>query len=268
MRESAPTPEIRAGHRQPNPAFSHTFGNVAIKPRTTANMDPPHFLLDALKDSITSGTFIDTKFYVFSRRDASGHVGSPRPLYCNAHVLDKVSYFSTRESRKYPRRCESDDIVYAVFSDGFSEGQARNINEGFPSDSLPHTEDYDYLSDSDLEDESSCSGGDEDDPQFDDCTERPAKEDEPNPPKAPRRGWHPQVSPPAASGSPPQVSQGENEVENNHKSAPNSLNFTVFPADFSRSSGNDCVRMGKVAIIRDIAAVTYAHPRELLFMPN
>jgi len=44
-----------------------------------------------------------------------------------------------------------------VFSDAFSEGQARNISGEFPSDSDPYTEHYDYLSDSDLEDESSCS---------------------------------------------------------------------------------------------------------------
>jgi hypothetical protein len=45
-----------------------------------------------------------------------------------------------------------------VFSDGFLEGQARNLNEDFPSESRPYTEDYDYLSDSDLED-------DDDDPE-------------------------------------------------------------------------------------------------------
>ena len=44
-----------------------------------------------------------------------------------------------------------------MFSDGFSEGQTRDINEGFPSDSDPYAEHYDYLSDSDLEDEKSCS---------------------------------------------------------------------------------------------------------------
>ena len=42
-----------------------------------------------------------------------------------------------------------------MFSDGFSEGQTRNINEGFPSDTHPYTESYDYLSDSDLEDDES-----------------------------------------------------------------------------------------------------------------
>jgi len=44
-----------------------------------------------------------------------------------------------------------------VFSDGLSEGRTRDINEGFPFDSDPYTEHYDYLSDSDLEDGSSCS---------------------------------------------------------------------------------------------------------------
>ena len=43
-----------------------------------------------------------------------------------------------------------------MFSDAFSEGKSRNINEGFPTDSTT-TEVYDYLSDSDLEDEYSCS---------------------------------------------------------------------------------------------------------------
>ena len=63
-------------------------------------MDPPRFLLEALEESITSGTFIDTKFYVFSRRDSSGRIGSPRPLYCNSRVLNTVPYFSSREPLK------------------------------------------------------------------------------------------------------------------------------------------------------------------------
>ena len=44
-----------------------------------------------------------------------------------------------------------------MFSDSFSEGQTRDINEGFPLDFSPYTEHYDYLSDSDLEDEPSYS---------------------------------------------------------------------------------------------------------------
>ena len=58
-------------------------------------MDPPRFLLDALIDSVGSGTFIDTKFFAFSRREFAGRVGSPRALYCNSRVLKTVPYFST-----------------------------------------------------------------------------------------------------------------------------------------------------------------------------
>ena len=58
-------------------------------------MGPPQFLQDALNESITSGIFVDTKFYVFSRREVSGRVGSPRALYCNSRTLDTVPYFST-----------------------------------------------------------------------------------------------------------------------------------------------------------------------------
>ena len=36
----------------------------------------------------------------------------------------------------------------------------RDIDGEFPSDSHPYIEHYDYLSDSDLEDDSSCSGED------------------------------------------------------------------------------------------------------------
>ena len=43
----------------------------------------------------------------------------------------------------------------------------RDIDGGFPTDSSPYTEEYDYLSDSDLEDGSSCSEVDEEEPPKD-----------------------------------------------------------------------------------------------------
>lgn len=115
-------------------------------------MDPPHFLLGALKESITSGTFIDTKFYVFSRLDSSGRVGFPRPLYCNSRVLNTIPYFSTCKLQK-PLLCPTPDVMISVFSNGYSEGEMKDINEGFPSDTPHFADDYDYLSDSDLEDD-------------------------------------------------------------------------------------------------------------------
>ena len=56
-----------------------------------------------------------------------------------------------------------------MFSDTFSEGQTRDINEGFPPDSHPCTEEYDYLSDSDLEDGSSWSDEEDEELSEADC---------------------------------------------------------------------------------------------------
>ena len=51
----------------------------------------------ALNDGITSGKFIDTQIILFSRRDSSGRVSKPKPLYANSHVLKSVPYFNDRE---------------------------------------------------------------------------------------------------------------------------------------------------------------------------
>ena len=88
-------------------------------------MDLPHFLLDPLEESISSGIFIDTKFYVFSRRDASGRVGSPRPLYCNSHVLNTVPHFSTCKQRNPPRCCASNDMSPKCSRMAFRKGKCR-----------------------------------------------------------------------------------------------------------------------------------------------
>lgn len=40
-----------------------------------------------------------------------------------------------------------------MFLNEFLEGRIQDINEGFPPDSLPYAESYNYLSDSDLEDD-------------------------------------------------------------------------------------------------------------------
>jgi hypothetical protein len=136
-----------------------------------------------------------------------------------------------------------------VFSDAFSEGQTRDINLGFPSDSHPYTEYYDYLSDSDLEDGSSCS--DEED-------EEPREDDDDSSQKKPEGAPDPQTSQTIVSdGPPPHPSSTEtSEAQNNDRS-------TSFPVDRFRILVNpshrlndDLQRTGKVAIIRDMGAVT------------
>ena len=72
-----------------------------------------------------------------------------------------------------------------MLSDEYSEGQAKDMNEGFPSDVDIHTEYYGYLSDSDLEVESCCSereGGRHEDGD----SSEPAEGDELGPPQDPQ----------------------------------------------------------------------------------
>jgi len=106
------------------------LGNVGICPRTTTGMDPPQFLLDALTDSITSGTFIDTKLYVFSHRERSGRVGSPRALYCNSRVLNTIPYLSARGYQTFVRRFPSNRTARKCFQMGFRKDKRRTSTEG------------------------------------------------------------------------------------------------------------------------------------------
>ena len=52
---------------------------------------------EALNEGIASGTLVDTKVIVFSRRKSSGKVCGPRALYASSHVLKSVPYFNDRE---------------------------------------------------------------------------------------------------------------------------------------------------------------------------
>jgi hypothetical protein len=42
-------------------------------------------------------------------------------------------------------------ILPKVLSDGFQDGVKKDLRAGFPEDQIDYTDDYDYLSDSDLE---------------------------------------------------------------------------------------------------------------------
>lgn len=123
-----------------------------------------------------------------------------------------------------------------MLSDEFSEGRIRKINGSFPSDSCPYTEDYGYLSDSDLEDDDDS-------------------EVEQSPRNSGSRNH--QIEVPEA---PPQLPQNADETEGGRQSA---LDFTD-PSDIRAKlrcgPANASLRMGKVAIIHDMAAVTYATP--------
>ncbi|KAI0088867.1 hypothetical protein BDY19DRAFT_152736 [Irpex rosettiformis] len=90
----------------------------------------------ALEQSLTAGSFIDTKIYAFSRRRSTGFVDKPLPIYASSRLLRANStYFDN------------------VFNAGFSESTLTSLRRGFPEDKADFTGEYDYDSDSDLEDE-------------------------------------------------------------------------------------------------------------------
>jgi hypothetical protein len=91
----------------------------------------------ALGESTRTGTFVDTRFFVYSRRATSGRVFHPLPLYANGSLLsEKSEYMQTLLS-----------------VEGFSESTTGDIQTDFPASSDPFTDMYDYASDSDLDDE-------------------------------------------------------------------------------------------------------------------
>ncbi|KAI1796418.1 hypothetical protein LXA43DRAFT_879681 [Ganoderma leucocontextum] len=88
--------------------------------------------------SIEGGTFEDVKFYAFSRRARSGRVDTPRVLFGNSALIRKAS----------------SHFDFGTFlTKGFLESGITDMDAPFPSDRQPYTEEYDYASDSDLEDE-------------------------------------------------------------------------------------------------------------------
>ncbi|KZT26808.1 hypothetical protein NEOLEDRAFT_1147079 [Neolentinus lepideus HHB14362 ss-1] len=93
-------------------------------------------LQESLSQSITRGFFLDTRFFAYSRRQYSGRVDLPRPIYANGTLLkEKVPYFETLLS-----------------NEGFSESSLSLFDHVIPEGDL-FVDNYDYASDSDLEDE-------------------------------------------------------------------------------------------------------------------
>ncbi|KZT65972.1 hypothetical protein DAEQUDRAFT_730896 [Daedalea quercina L-15889] len=99
------------------------------------------FLERALKQSLHSPTFLDVKFFAFSRRiylgDGSIRVDKPQHVLAISSVMKKTDYFEK------------------LLSGGFAESNAIRvpIDANFPADKAPFSDEYDYDSDSDLDDE-------------------------------------------------------------------------------------------------------------------
>ncbi|KAI0689655.1 hypothetical protein C8T65DRAFT_672775 [Cerioporus squamosus] len=90
----------------------------------------------ALSASIDEGTFEDVKFFAFSSRTSKGGGAcAPRSLYGNSVCIRKTApHFDV------------------VLTQGFAESVLADLNAGYPSDRAAVIDNYDYASDSDLED--------------------------------------------------------------------------------------------------------------------
>ena len=106
---------------------------------------------EALRDSITSGTFIDTKFWVFSKRSSkAGRVGGPKALFVNGHVVRGVSQLGARTSNVFSNRQGFSPDWFSVLDQKAIKG---NLRAQPPDDWRSYTGDYDHDADSDLEED-------------------------------------------------------------------------------------------------------------------
>ena len=125
--------------------------NVAY-PQPSANMAATDPLREALNQGISSGNFADTKIILFSHRDSSGNVCRPKALYASSHVLKTIPEFKASECTiTFDTSLRPHDAMLKVLSGGFAESQLKDPKEAI--DEEEYAENYEYLSDSDLEED-------------------------------------------------------------------------------------------------------------------
>jgi len=122
-------------------------------------MTIPLLLQEALRDSITSGTFVDTKFWLFSKRTSKpGHIGEPKPLFVNEHVAKRVPHLAHRAAVFGRSGYRTNSLTVLD-----KRGTKENLRARFPTDRKPYTTRYDYEDDSDLEEDDDDDDDDGDD---------------------------------------------------------------------------------------------------------
>lgn len=68
--------------------ISHLFTTVL-----SSSLDKKDLIQVMLRETLTSGSFIDTKFFAFSKRRAGGGVDDPLPIYANSRLLTSSSRY-------------------------------------------------------------------------------------------------------------------------------------------------------------------------------
>lgn len=109
-------------------------------------------LREVLSESISSGRFEDTKIILYTRRDSFGTVCGPRALYASSRVLRTIPHFDDRKSESPPVTTLEDRAVNnapRVLFGTFAEAGSKDFSD--PIDGSASAEDYNYCSDSDLE---------------------------------------------------------------------------------------------------------------------
>lgn len=116
-----------------------------------------------LRASLLVPNPFDIKFFLFSKRSTVGktqdqwitRVGEPRAVFAASAILNQIDYFRGSECVCFLRmRLGSNRVVLVVLSNGFSESQEGVSSDAqFPDDQSPYTEEFEYESDSDLEDD-------------------------------------------------------------------------------------------------------------------
>ena len=124
---------------------------------------------------------------------------------------------------------------FIVFSDKFSEGLSKNLRDGFPSDEEPYTDSYECLPDSDLDEEEDYTDADE------------PLGDNPATNRTRRKG----VAVPDQESS-----QDRRRVSSLVNGRNNAEQVTTAVEGSGGHPETARVQLGKVAIIRDVAATT------------
>lgn len=121
---------------------------------TPPAMPPTTALRGALNNGISSGQLADTKIILYSHRDSSGRVCRPRALYANSNVLKTVPYFSSKRREYTATLNHSPKTLPHCSEDHFRK--LGGIRLKYLKKTIGENEtvdDYEYSSDSDLEDD-------------------------------------------------------------------------------------------------------------------
>ena len=199
-------------------------------------MTIPIALQEALRDSITSGSFVDTKFWLFSKRTSNPRrIEGPKALFVNERVAKRVPRLGARTPIF---RCSSRSQTNA--SSVLEERKSKeNLRARFPENRKPCTSHYDYDDDSDLEGE--------DDDDDDDISD-----DEPT------------VPPQAATEKPATGSLELVTIEKSDASSSESSDVTsvsdldsLFSEPVYIKDESNTAHFGKVIVIEDVAFITH-----------